>query len=96
MTQTVSSPRCGASLEYHGNGRTMQCSYRETIVDVPQEFWGAAEAAETARGWKTYVILFLILTIGLPTCVGLLGTVLGIGGGILAVILPFVLRIFVH
>ena len=96
MTQTLSCPRCGASLEYHGTGRTMQCSYCATILDVPEEFWGAAEAAETARRWKRYVILFLVLTVGLPTCLGLLGTVLGIGGGILAVILPSVLRIFVH
>ena len=96
MTQTLNCPRCGASLEYPGHGRTMRCSYCGCDVDVPEEFWGAAEAAETASRWKKYIILFLILTVGLPTCLGLLATLLGIGGSILAVILPFVLRIFVH
>jgi len=96
MTDTFNCPRCGAGLDYRGSGRTMECSYCGTKLDVPEEFWGAAEAAETARRWKRYGILFLILTVGLPTCLGLLATVLGIGGSILAVILPFVLRIFLH
>jgi hypothetical protein len=74
----------------------MQCSYCGANLDVPEEFWGAAEAAKTASRWNKYIILFLILTVGLPTCLGLLGTVLGIGGSILAVILAFALRIFVH
>jgi hypothetical protein len=74
----------------------MQCPYCGTSLDVPEEFWSAAEAAETASQWKKYIILFLILTVGLPTCLGLLGAVLGIGGGILAAVLPFVLHLFVH
>jgi hypothetical protein len=96
MGQAFSCPHCGASLEYGGSGRTMQCPYCGTRLDVPEEFWRAVETAETASQWKKYIILFLILTVGLPTCLGLLGTVLGIGGGILAAILPFVLRIFIH
>ncbi len=103
MTQSLSCPNCGASLEYAGGGRTMKCPYCGTTVEVPEEFWQAAETAQTANKWKKYIIIFLAITVGLPTCMGVLasmlgvfGTLLGIGAGIFGAIIPFILHIFVH
>jgi hypothetical protein len=83
-------------LDYGGAGRTMKCPYCGTSVQVPAELWQPAEQAQTISQWKKYLIIFLILTVGLPTCLALLGTLLGIGGSIFAVILPFILRLFVR
>ena len=96
MPANFNCPNCGATLDYAGNGRTMKCQYCGTIVQVPQELWQPAEDARNATQWKKYVIIFLVLTVGLPTCLGLLGTVFGIGGSIFAAILPFVLHLFIH
>ena len=96
MSNAFGCPQCGAALEYDGSGRTMRCPYCSSHVEVPEEFWRPVEETRTARQWQKYVVLFLVVTVGLPTCLGLLGTVLGIGGGVFAAILPFVLRIFVR
>lgn len=96
MAETFTCPNCGAALEYSGTGRTMKCTYCGTVVQVPEQLWREAEQVQTTNQWKKYVIIFLVLTVGLPTCLGLVGTILGIGGGIFAAIVPFVLSIFVH
>jgi hypothetical protein len=93
MNDTFACPQCGASLQYSGGGQSMHCPYCGSNVQVPQELWRPAEEAKTALQWQKYVVWFLILTVGLPTCLGLLGTVLGVGGGVLAAVLPFVLHI---
>jgi hypothetical protein len=99
MTETFSCPNCGGALEYGGAGRTMKCPYCGTTVQVPEQMWSAVEQAQTASQWKKYVIIFLIITVGLPTCLSLLGLVLGllgIGAGILAPILAFFLHFLVR
>jgi hypothetical protein len=65
-------------------------------VQVPQELWEPVEEAQTVSQWKKYIIIFLLITVGLPTCLGLLGAALGIGGSIFGVIIPFALRLFSH
>jgi hypothetical protein len=67
----------------------MKCSYCGSTVDVPQELWQPAEEAQTASKWKKYVIIFLIVTVGLPTCFSLLGVIAGIGGTVVGVVVPF-------
>jgi hypothetical protein len=96
MSQSFSCPSCGAALEYAGAGRTMKCTYCGTVVQVPEELWEPAEQAQTATQWKKYLIIFLLITVVLPTCVGLLGTVAGVSASIFAAIVPFVLGLFVH
>ena len=96
MPSSFNCPNCGATLEYPGAGRTMKCQYCGTTVQVPEELWQPIEQAQTASQWKKYLILFLLVTVGLPTCLGLLGTVFGIGGSIFAAIIPFIIRLFVH
>jgi hypothetical protein len=56
--------------------------------------WQPVEQAKTASRWTTYILIFLFITVVLPTCLSLLGAALGIGGGILAAFAPFVLRFF--
>jgi len=92
VVQTFACPSCGATLEYSGGGRTVQCPYCATVAQAPEALWRPSADAQAARQWKNWILLFLALTVGLPTCLGVLGTALGIGGGILAAILPFVLR----
>ena len=96
MQQTLNCPSCGAAVEYPGTGRTINCPYCATSIQVPQELWQPVEDAQTADRWKKYLIIFLIVTVGLPTCLGFLGTALGIGAGIFGAILPFILKIFIH
>jgi LSD1 subclass zinc finger protein len=96
MAQTFNCPNCGAALEYSGGGRTMKCTYCGTTVQVPEELWQPIEQAQAATQWKKYLIIFLVVTVGIPTCVGLLGTVFGVGGSIFAALIPFVLKIFIR
>ena len=74
----------------------MKCQYCGTTVEVPEAVWSAAEQAKTVDQWKMYIIIFLVVTVGIPTCLSLLGMALGIGGGIFAAIIPFILRLFLH
>lgn len=96
MDQSFNCTNCGGALDYGGSGRTMKCPYCGTTVEVPEALWGEAEQVKTGNQWKTYIIIFLVVTVGIPTCLSLLGMALGIGGGIFAAIIPFVLRIFLH
>jgi hypothetical protein len=74
----------------------MKCPFCGTSLQVPEALWQPVEEAQAVGQWKKYLIIFLAVTVGLPTCLGLLGTVLGIGGGIFAAIIPFVLRTFLR
>jgi len=79
-------------LEYSGAGRDMKCPYCGTTVQVPEAMWQPMEQAKTTSRWTTYILIFLFITVVLPTCLSLLGAALGIGGGILAAFAPFLLR----
>jgi len=94
LDRSLSCPSCGAGLEYGEAGRTIRCPYCGTIVQVPETLWQPIEQARTVSRWTKYIILFLILTVVLPTCLGLLGTALGIGGGIFAAIVSVVVSFF--
>jgi hypothetical protein len=61
-----------------------------------ESLWEPREQAEFTRQWKKWIVVFLVLTVGLPTCLGLVGTVLGIGGGIFGAVVPFILGWFVR
>ena len=92
--QTFECPSCGGSLEYNGAGRTTKCPYCGTVAQVPEALWQSLEQVQTTRQWQKWIVIFLLVTVVLPTCLGLLGTALGVGGGLLAAIVPFVLAIF--
>ena len=89
--QTFECPSCGGALEYAGGGRTIKCPYCGTVAQVPEALWHPLEQAQTAKQWQKWVGIFLLVTVVLPTCLGLAGTVVGVGGGILAAIVSFIL-----
>jgi LSD1 subclass zinc finger protein len=91
--QTFTCPSCGAEIEYAGGGRTIRCTYCGTVVEVPPSLWQPVEQARIAGQAKKWLIIFLVVTVGLPTCLGLVGTIAGVGGGLLAGIIPFVLSL---
>jgi LSD1 subclass zinc finger protein len=92
--QTFECPSCGGTLDYADHRRSVKCPYCDTVALVPEALRQPVEQAQAASQWKRWIAVFLVVTVVLPTCLGLVGTVLGIGGGIFAVILPFLLSIF--
>ena len=74
----------------------MKCTYCGTTVEVPSGLWQPAEDARATGRWKTYIIVFLVVTVGIPTCASLVGTAAGIGASVLAAIAPFLLRVAGH
>lgn len=89
--QTFNCPSCGGTLDYAGAGRTMKCPYCGTVAQVPAALWQPAEQAQFASQGKKWLMVFLIVTVGIPTCAGIVGTLVGVGGGLLGAIIPFVL-----
>ncbi len=94
MSQTLACPNCGAAIEYLGSGHSVRCAYCRSTVVVPDALWQPIEHAQAIGQWKTYILVFLVVTLVLPTCASILATVLGVGGGILAAFAPFILRMF--
>jgi hypothetical protein len=66
------------------------------VAQVPESMWQPIERAQLAGQGRKWLIWFLILTIGLPTCLGLAGALVGVGGGLLAAIISFILSFFVQ
>ena len=99
MTQSFNCPNCGAAIEYSGTGRTMKCQYCSTVVEVPEELWRDQETQQTVMQWKKYVMIFLIITVVLPTCLSLFGVLAGFFGaiiGFLAPIFAIIIQFFVR
>jgi hypothetical protein len=104
MVQTFNCIGCGAGMEYSGGPEhMMRCQYCGTNVPVPEEFWREAEEKQAMNKWGKYLIIFLALVIGVPTCLGLVGIFLGIGASIFGIIIGFlapfattILKLFVH
>jgi hypothetical protein len=103
MAQTFNCPNCGAAIEYSGRGRTMKCQYCSTVVQVPEGLWREEETRQTFTQWKKYVIIFLIITVGLPLCsslfgtfVGILGAIVGLLAPIFAILIQFFARLFIR
>jgi hypothetical protein len=95
MGQFFNCTSCGASLEYDASPEhTMRCEYCGTTIPVPEEFWQAAEAKQTLNKWGKYLILFLVLVVVVPTCLSLVGALLGIGGSIIGIFVAFIAPFF--
>jgi hypothetical protein len=93
MNYSLTSPSSGGAADYAGAGRTIKCPYIESMLRAPAGPLRPAPEAQTSARWRNDLIWFLILPSGLPTCLGLLGSLVGIGAGILRIILAFVHQI---
>ena len=68
----------------------MVCQYCGNTVAVPEALRQPGltlEAQETSRKATRWIIIFLILVVGVPTCVGLAGTFIGIGASLIVPII---------
>jgi len=106
MPMKFNCPDCGAQLEYQGGGPSLVCQYCGNTVMVPLEL-KEAQAEEEARKMLTWpelrknrwfqigVALFVVIFV-LPTCIGLvaslLGVAVGVGAPIVALILQFLVK----
>ena len=98
MVQSFSCPNCGASLDYHGAQHVMQCTFCNATIAVPEELWRPAEEARqqveqqnTEKRWMKVLWIFLGITVGLPLCLALVGTLIGLVASILGIAVPFLL-----
>lgn len=95
MAQSFHCMSCGAEMEYNGGkDRIMHCLYCGNSVSVPEEFWQEAEKKQTLKKWGKYLIIFLFVTVGLPACLGLVGSLLGIGGSLIGIIVGFLAQLY--
>ena len=100
MAQNFACPSCGAQLEVRGGQPAIQCSYCGNSVAVPEALAEAAvleqPITEDQKRWLKIGIIALILIFVVPTCIGLIASVLGALVGIGAPIVSLLLQFFVH
>ena len=97
MAASFNRPHCGARVgKYMGTAHTVTCQYCGTMVEAPPESGRRLSSAKPRPGGGNTLRSFSTLTVGVPTCLGLFGAILGMGGSIFAVVLPFILRIFIQ
>ena len=68
----------------------MVCQYCGNTVAVPAELRQPGltlEAQQTSQKAMRWVVIFIILVVGVPTCVGLAGTFIGIGASLIVPII---------
>jgi hypothetical protein len=102
MPLTFNCPNCGAQLEYQGGNISPVCQYCGNSVVVPADLQQAHAQDEVQRiltwpelrrnrWFQVGVALFFIIFI-LPTCIGLIGSLLGIFAGIGVPIIAVILQ----
>jgi hypothetical protein len=99
MAQSFDCPNCGGALQYDGGGSTATCGYCHSTVEVPASIRRAAVMSSAGASFKAlpalvrYAIVFFVLIITVPTCIGLAGSLLGILAGVGAPILVAILQL---
>jgi hypothetical protein len=89
VTATLNCPKCGGDNTYAGGAEAVHCQYCGTLVPLPDELRAAQNveqlrvAGGTAARW---VVLILIITVGVPACLGIVGALLGIGASLLGIV----------
>ncbi len=97
MPQTFSCPNCGGSAEYTG-GPTARCQYCNNLVTAPPELRQEdlqQQATQTASKAGRYFLIFLLIVVGIPSCLGLIGTLIGVFFGIAGPILAVIIQLLV-
>jgi uncharacterized paraquat-inducible protein A len=101
MYVATNCPNCGAQVNFPEDATAAVCQYCGSQISstgevLPPE---AAAPAQVKIDWKNpyvrLVLLFLFVTIVLPTCVGMFGTLIGIFASIFGLIISLLAPIFV-
>lgn len=99
MAQSFDCPNCGGALQFDGGETTVTCSYCHSTVEVPASVRRAVVLNSAGASFKAlpalirYAIIFFVLIITVPTCIGLAGSLLGILAGVGAPILVAILQL---
>ena len=78
----------------------MNCPYCNSTVSVPEELYKAAEDATIAQSiskispWVKVFLIVIIASIVLPTCIGIVGSLIGILAGFVTPLLVIILSLF--
>lgn len=93
MEQTIDCPGCGAKIDYPGGGeQSIRCQYCNSVIPVPEELWRAEQSAKAVRKWSLYFVIFIVIVFLCPACVGIIGSLVGVGGTVFASLL----HLFIH
>ncbi|MCC7358924.1 MAG: hypothetical protein IT317_05575 [Anaerolineales bacterium] len=87
---TFACPSCGGSLAYSGAAPTVVCQYCGSTVAVLAELRRPGltlPAHETNRQAMRWLVIFLVLVVGVPTCLGLAGAFLSVAAAVLVPLL---------
>jgi hypothetical protein len=98
MSQTLACPHCGGSLNADGSQPYVTCGYCGNQAPVPDALRQAHLEQQTGqavnRGVR-YLIIFLVLVIGVPTCLGIVGSlfaaIVGIAAPIISILITFLI-----
>lgn len=85
-------PTCGGRVDDPGSGPTTRCPYCQNLVPVPEEIRQAVQERQTRKALSRnarYLVIFLIIVIVVPTCIGLFASLVGVFAPLLAMILAF-------
>ncbi len=95
--QNFACPSCGGSLTYSGTAPTLVCTYCGNTVAVPDALRQPGlqlEAQQTVSKTMRWVIIFIILVFGVPTCLALGGAFIGIAASLLVPIITIFAAFF--
>jgi len=89
LTQVFNCPACGGRLDVEEGATTMECTYCQNTITIPEELQLPA-VPKTIKLTKTqirWIWIFIIVVFVVPTCVGLAGTLVGVIVSVLAPLL---------
>lgn len=108
MLQSLTCPKCGAPLEAPADEAAMLiCPFCNTPVELPRAARAAPPApaerpvTRLSLNWREWtplmrlLVIFIIVTVVLPACLGLAGSCLGIAAGFLGPLLAVLLPLFI-
>ena len=94
ITPTLTCSNCGGANTYDGHSEAVHCQYCGTLLPLPEPVKAtrqsrvlAAQGGLAAR----YLLIAVLFTIAVPTCLGLAGAAIGLLAPILGILLQLIL-----
>jgi reverse gyrase len=89
-------PNCGGQVNDAGDQPTTRCPYCQNIIPVPEGIRQAIQEQQTQKTLSRtmkYILILVIVVFVVPTCTGLVATLIGIVTGVtmpvLSILLPY-------